>query len=442
MIEESTVQKRAGDELVGRVVSNQPCAKTGRGREYGNLAITTFELHIQGRMCRRVVRRHRRAPQVVSHPERAARPAEHFWDGRWSYLGLQQHTMPTAAASAAKAETPRRRKKASSLLQRLVPPPSTPRPPRDAESAAIMQLIEAHPRRGPAFPAKPTVPSPLLYLIDRSHGARRQWEQATVTSHQTRIMQETHVPSNASAVAYLPCAADGCPFAVTFRGGMRYCCFGCERKYLEDGSVPRTGLDHHSRACLHCTVPRAAQGRNAEWAKLKLCSVGGCGRAIPWHATVCCRLCGPHHGHEHDATCDSVYIVPSSVATNRRKAASVERNLTSACRGIYENAMADLRQLVEHRRLTSAHRRIDPSPLVLKTVSRVAREACATLYEQAQRLTQRRLKVKQQREQQLSTMAQKAVVERALERASRKTSSRKRGGSHTRTLDVAPNVHI
>ena len=66
VIEESTVQKRAGDELVGRVVSNQPCAKTGRGREYGNLAITTFELHIQGRMCRRVVRRHRRAPQVVS----------------------------------------------------------------------------------------------------------------------------------------------------------------------------------------------------------------------------------------------------------------------------------------------------------------------------------------------------------------------------------------
>ena len=73
--------------------------------------------------------------------------------------------------------------------------------------------------------------------------------------------------------------------------------------------------------------------------------------------------------------------------------------------------------------------------------SRVAREACATLYEQAQRLTQRKLNVQKQREQQLSTMAQRAVVERALERASRKTN-RKRASNRARTLDVGPNVHI
>lgn len=205
-------------------------------------------------------------------------------------------------------------------------------------------------------------PLGIKYLVDRPRAPQRDG-------------------SPQRAKAYLPCATEGCPFAVT-QPGARHCCASC-----------RSRLGRHSKACACVQVPAISRA-HGEWARLRPCATKGCDRAVACHAGLhCCRGCARHRGC--DGTCDNVCLVAGTSTTGRRDAARVDRLVTSACRVMYQEALYVRRHLETLRRPEVLRGR--PSP--------AAKEACVTLYESAIKYAQRRQQSQRQRELQLSTIA-------------------------------------
>ena len=197
--------------------------------------------------------------------------------------------------------------------------------------------------------------------------------------------------------AFLPCATEGCPYAV-IKKGTAYCCMNC-----------KNGKNKHSR-CDHTKLPMIDRAQ-AEWEKLKPCATRGCDHAIYSSSTAlhCCRLCSLGRGHKHDDKCDPLFIV--GAAPQRRMLARVDRFVTSACRGLYESAMSTFRQLEARRRQSILVVRGKASP--------AASKACQILYSEGVKAAARKVDSQVQRQTQLSTMVQREQARTKAEREER-----------------------
>jgi len=198
--------------------------------------------------------------------------------------------------------------------------------------------------------------------------------------------------------AYLPCATEGCPYAV-IHPKSKFCCASC-----------KNGKHKHNRTD-HQRLPPIGRAQG-EWVKLRPCLTNGCDRAVDCTKTSlrCCQCCGPAAGRKHDdAICDALYVV--GAPPKRRLAAQVDRLVTSACRSLYENAMHTFRQLEARRR---------ESTLKLHGKSAAAaKRVCKLLYESGLKLAMRRQEAQQAREMQLSTIVQRERARTEMERRER-----------------------